>query len=219
MPASIPCNGRLLRYYREQRGWTQIELAVRAGYSERLVRKAESDGTIRPESLEVLALALSTPQQKLQAGDLTTDPLAVAQAFIRGYLQHGVDSAHRCAHLFAPDVVNVIHTDADNLAFGGEFHGVDGLDQMFRRAYSQFTPVEEDFGRWFTEGQRAIALRHEVLKPAGVETDVTLSTWILHEYTVVDGLIARTDTYVDSLAWSRYLVYRPGEVQLVEEPT
>src|SRR3712207_1925771 len=117
-PLRLVCNGVLVRFYRQQRGWTQPQLATRAGYSERLVRKVEKGEPIRRSSIEHLAQALSTEELPLYWADLTTDPLAVAQAFVRAYLRHGRNAAEACSHLCHPDVVMAIHTDAPNLAFG-----------------------------------------------------------------------------------------------------
>jgi hypothetical protein len=101
--------------------------------------------------------------------------------------------------------VMAIHTDDPNLQFAGDFHGIDGIEQMIRHAYSQFTHVKKDFGRWSVNGQRAVAMCEEVLQAASSPNAPLLRTWILHEYTVVDALISRIDNYIDSIAWSRYL--------------
>lgn len=139
------------------------------------------------------------------AGDLSTEPLAVAQAFVRGYLKYGVEAARRCEHLFAPDVVLVIHTAAAELPFAGKFRGVDGIDRMLRESLAQFVSVREDFGKWFTDGPRVAALRHQVMRPAaGGEP---FEAWILHEYMVSGGRLARIDNYIDAMAYSRGLAW------------
>jgi transcriptional regulator with XRE-family HTH domain len=67
---SMAVCGWKLRALRARRGWTQIELAARAGYCERLVRKAELNGTIARETLEVLAITLSDDQLTVRPVDL-----------------------------------------------------------------------------------------------------------------------------------------------------
>ena len=52
---SLPVNGEMLRFLRNRRGWTQEDLASKAGYSERAVRKAESSGGLHPDTIEILA--------------------------------------------------------------------------------------------------------------------------------------------------------------------
>ena len=206
MREDMHCNGGLIRHYRKQLKLTQLQLAVKAGLSERVVRKAENDELLRADSLELLASALGTAAMPLHARDLTSDPLAIAQAYMRSYLQYGADSPRQSEDLFAPDVVMAIHTDDANLQFAGDFHGVDGIEKMIRYAYAQFTHVKKDFGRWSVNGQRAVALCEEVLQATASPDSPLLHTWILPEYAVVGGQISRIDNYIDSIAWSRYLV-------------
>ena len=52
---SIRCNGEMVRFLRKQRGWTQERLATAAGYTKRLVAKAESSGSLNPDTIEILA--------------------------------------------------------------------------------------------------------------------------------------------------------------------
>ncbi len=210
MREDMPCNGELIRHYRKQLNLTQLQLATKAGLSERVVRKAETNGQLRADSLELLANALGTGDMPLHARDLTSDPLAISQAYMRSYLQHGADSARQSASLFAPDVVMAIHTDDASLQFAGDFHGVDGIEKMIRYAYTQFDHVNRDFGRWSVNGKRAVAMCEEVLRAAGNPDAPVLRTWILHEYTVINGLISRIDNYIDSAAWSRYLTQVNG---------
>lgn len=206
MAKTLKCRGDLIRYYRERLGWTQVQLAVRSGYSERLIRKVEEGRPARQSTLEVLAQALSSDEVKLTAADFSTEPAAVAQAFVRGYLHYKEQAATRCAYLFHPDVVLVIHTDPNDLAFGGEFAGVEGIDRMIRTAYSQFEVIHEDFGKWFTNGTKVAALRQQILKARHVESP-RFNTWILHEYTIASGRIKRIDNYIDAAVYLKLLEY------------
>ena len=92
MREDMHCNGGLIRHYRKQLKLTQLQLAVKAGLSERVVRKAENNELLRADSLELLASALGTAAMPLHARDLTIDPLAIAQPYMRSYLQYGADS-------------------------------------------------------------------------------------------------------------------------------
>ena len=204
------CNGRLIRHYREQLKLTQTQLAARAELSERVIRKAENDESVSQTTLKALASALRTKDQDIHATDLICEPLAIAQAYMRSYLQHGADSSRQSVHLFAPDVVMAIHTDDPNLQFAGEFQGVGGIERMIRYAYAQFNHIKKDFGRWSVNGQRAVAMCEEVLQATGNPDSPLLHTWILHEYTIAGGVISRIDNYIDSAAWSRYLVEVSG---------
>ena len=211
------CHPGLVRAYRERRGWTQVQLAVRAGFSERLVRKAESGEAVRMETVDILAQALSTDAERLSGRDLIDDPLAVAQSFVRAYLTHGIDGARLSAHLLDPNIVMAIHSDPTNLQFAGEFFGIDGIEHVIRTAYVQFTVVSENFGKWFTNGPKVAALRQQVLRANGVPNSPELQTWILHEYTVEGGRILRVDTYLDAGVYLRLLHFATAEATRAAE--
>jgi transcriptional regulator with XRE-family HTH domain len=194
-----------IRDYRQQRGWTQRELARRSGFSERLIRKAEEGAEVRLSTLQVLAKTLSTPEFVVTAENLRRDPMAVAQMFVRGYLKHRAEVGRQCAHLFHTDIVMAIHADPSALSFAGEFHGIDGIDRMIRTAYAQFEPINEDFGKWFMSGSTVAALRQQVVRLRGVADSPELRSWLLHEYTVDHGKIRRVDTYTDAAIFMRLL--------------
>ncbi len=64
-------NGVTIRFRRKQLGWSQVELGHRAGYSERVIRKAEANGTLRLQTIKDLAMTLSVGGQLLTFQDLT----------------------------------------------------------------------------------------------------------------------------------------------------
>ncbi|MCU0708277.1 MAG: helix-turn-helix domain-containing protein [Pirellula sp.] len=63
-------NGSRLRSLRQSRGWTQVEFGRRAGYSERLIRKAESGGNLLVNTIDDLATALSQINDVVSAESL-----------------------------------------------------------------------------------------------------------------------------------------------------
>jgi transcriptional regulator with XRE-family HTH domain len=65
-----PVNGSHLRSLRQSRGWTQVEFGRLAGYSERLIRKAESGGNLLLETIEDLATALSQTNEVVSSESL-----------------------------------------------------------------------------------------------------------------------------------------------------
>lgn len=76
----IPVWGIRLKELRKRRGWTQQDLANHSGYCERLVRKAELNGTVSEETLEVLAMTLSDLQLRVSIDDLSLSSRATAVA-------------------------------------------------------------------------------------------------------------------------------------------
>jgi transcriptional regulator with XRE-family HTH domain len=205
MPRQADSNGSLIAHYRNLLNLSQLELAIRASLSERVVRKAEAGESLRWSTLEALAEALSSKSLQLTAADLTCDPLAVAQALKRTYTQYGSEIIRRCAQILSPGIVIAIHTDVQNIAFAGEFHGMDGLEKIIRDGTAQFQDRTIKSERWTVDGNRVFAFCHEVFRLKGIENAPLLETWMLHEYTVTDAKIIRIDTYIDSLAWVRYL--------------
>src|SRR5262245_57470735 len=63
--ASVEPHGEKLRHLRRALGWTQLELALRAGVSERTVRSAERGRPIRRDFLDYLAGALGVDLREL----------------------------------------------------------------------------------------------------------------------------------------------------------
>lgn len=63
-------NGTYLRSLRLSRGWTQAEFGRRAGYSERLIRKAESGGNLLLDTIDDLAATLSQINDKVTSESL-----------------------------------------------------------------------------------------------------------------------------------------------------
>lgn len=71
--ATIETHGEKLRHFRRARGFTQLELALVAGVSERTVRSAERGRPIRRELVDYLAQALG-----VGISELVREPVAVA---------------------------------------------------------------------------------------------------------------------------------------------
>ncbi len=132
-----------LREHRLRRGMTQAQLASVAGFSERVIRKAEAGEPIRPHTLEVLAESLSTPDQPLTAADLRGDPMAVVQAYYRIRRQYSYDFAPHCGHLLADDYTVTIHADKDVLPYAGTWHGQEGLHALYQQIRQFFRPMGE----------------------------------------------------------------------------
>jgi len=72
---SFAVAGPLLSALRAGRGWTQQEAAAKAGFSDRLIRKAEAGGTIDSHSIATLAQLYSTPKRRLTTQDLLAQDL------------------------------------------------------------------------------------------------------------------------------------------------
>lgn len=68
-----------------ERGMTQYQLARVAGYTERLVRKAEKGGRLDVVTIRNLAGALSMFGQSVSADSLCLDNLSIAKLWVKGF--------------------------------------------------------------------------------------------------------------------------------------
>lgn len=83
MAMSMSLKANLLRL-RNQKGWTQAELARRAGVSQQVIGDIESGRTIRPRQLHEIAAALSTTIEQLDPERYNRPTVEVAATPIYG---------------------------------------------------------------------------------------------------------------------------------------
>jgi transcriptional regulator with XRE-family HTH domain len=97
--------GQRLRDLRTSCGLTQVELARLAGYSERLIRKAESGGSLSLATIADLAEALSSHQRWVSPAELCCSHEALARLFVDSYDEHERLMLDYCRHILADDFV------------------------------------------------------------------------------------------------------------------
>ena len=86
---SVVCNGPALVRLRQQLGWTQFDLAVNAGYSERLVRKAEAGRPVAKRTIRGLRDAFHHAGQPITLEELLQNPVSLADQFLKQLLTVG----------------------------------------------------------------------------------------------------------------------------------
>jgi transcriptional regulator with XRE-family HTH domain len=128
---SIRGNGEQLRYFRNRRQLTQEELADLAGLSVRVLAKAEAGAAVRPDTIELLAEALSDPKQVVFPEDLVCDPRTLALKFFRSYAIDERQLVARCQGILADDVIAIMAGDPAEIPFSGRYEGVDGMDRLW----------------------------------------------------------------------------------------
>lgn len=144
---SLPCSGEVLRHYREKRGWTQEELANRAGFTKRLVAKAEANGSLKPYSIEVLAETLSEGADEVFPEDLTTSPKELAIALLLAICDHESETVASCRQFLSDDLILYIPGGADCAPLSGVHRGVDGLDRYFRTFFRMFQRPDKELAK------------------------------------------------------------------------
>lgn len=127
----IPVWGERLREIRKQCGWTQFELASRSGYCERLVRKAELNGRVSEETLEVLAITLSTPNNPVTVADLTLTPQSVPVDFYQAIYRPDPKNLIRLEAFVVNDLIIDCSAVDQSLPMNGIYCGKNGLHEWY----------------------------------------------------------------------------------------
>ncbi|MCC7335069.1 MAG: helix-turn-helix transcriptional regulator [Pirellulaceae bacterium] len=188
--------GNRVRDLRILRGMTQTELAKLAGYSERLVRKAEAGGSLSQTTIEDLADALSCQHSKVTPSDLCSSPETLARTFVDCYDEHERRMLDYCGHLLDEDFV--FHcAAAPGSSLGGDWCGAEG----FQAWLDQFFSITSRLNRkclkplYMTAENRVTARYCDTFVAADHSQHVM---WVNLHFTTGDGLIQRIDDEYDT---------------------
>ena len=134
-PRFIAINGRELRNCRLALGWTQFQLAKSAGYTERLIRKAEKGGTLDIATIQNLAEALSTTDSAVSIKSLTFDMVAIARKWVESFDRLKAGMLPHIEPFLTEDFEFVCPGDPAMAPFVGTWKGATGhqlwLDHFF----------------------------------------------------------------------------------------
>ncbi len=136
--------GERLKHYRKRLGWTQEELAHQSGYSDRLIRKAESSHTLCYETICNLAQALSCKKLEVKADDLICSPKKSLQRFLDLGFTELLDI--RSIQEIVTADCRLDFTGDARVPFTGLWSGIEGLFRwlaLFREQLSRMKIVEE----------------------------------------------------------------------------
>lgn len=136
---SLPVLGDDIRKLRNDRGWTQQRLAEESGFTSRLIRKAESGTPLHPDTIEILAETLSTPEKHLAPEDLVFSDALVISTFYLALSDYGADVGYKMSHLFDDELMVWIAGEETGLPFAGVWRGLDGLHEYFSILLKCFT--------------------------------------------------------------------------------
>lgn len=188
--------GESLRDLRIMRGLTQAELARRAGYSERLVRKAEAGGALSLSTIEDLAEALSRQEHKVVPSDLCSFPEAIARKFVDCYDEHQQLMLNYCADLLAKDFVFDCAGEPGSLV-AGEWRGVVGfqawLDKLFAIVQR---PRRNSLQASYMTAQDSVTARYDDTFTAADQSQHVM--WVNLHFTIRHGLIERVENEFDT---------------------
>lgn len=166
---SLVVNATLLKRLRLQKGWTQAEMARRAGYSERLIRKAELGGKIRYEVVADLAACLSEGGNPVSLENITQDPLRIAQWWMIAFDQQGREMLTGYEHYFTSDFVfHCAGNTEDSFPFNGTWHGLVGHQQWLDLFFGLMERVQ-GIDVTYTVGDDMVSARwNETVKIHGI---------------------------------------------------
>lgn len=207
---SLSCNGELIRFYRAQLGWSQEELAARAGYSDRLIRKAESGQTVHADTIEVLAMALSSASQAVTPEELVSDPMRLAKSFCQILSEDEANAAARSEPILAPDLQMTVAGDPDMFPFAGRFEGISGYDTFCRRFFEIMYCPDKSFWKpkLMIHGNEGISWGLQRMQVPGAEEWIT--SMLIFRFEFCRGKISRIeDEYNVESAYDYFRKHAP----------
>jgi len=194
----LPVNKVNLRRLRLERGWSQDELAKRAGYSERLIRKAESGGTVSSQTIQDLAGALSDDIKPVTYQELVMDHLAIARQFVYAYDHYGQRMLDHCREILHDSFVFYCPGDTERVPFAGEWHGISGMQTFFDRFYSTFMRKLGTLQPTYLVGEEQVCARF--IDQVFFQGHSMPKYWLNLQIHFKDGLISRIDDEYDTKA-------------------
>lgn len=193
-------NGKRFADLRKQIGLTQIDLANRAGYSERVIRKAESGGPLRFDTIRDLSECLSTSRRIVEPGHLLQSNRELAVQFVHAYDHFGRDALLHCEGLFTDDFEFFCPGDTEQVAFAGLWRGTAGAQEFLNIFFSLFTRSVGSLQTTYLEADNRVVARYE--DQVFFESHPMPSFWVNLHFQFRDGLISRIDDEYDTRAAS-----------------
>ena len=164
----LAINGRLLKAHRLEQGMTQLQLAKSAGYSERLIRKAENGGTLDIATIQDLAEALCQTDKVVPWESLVLDNLAIAKSWMEALDTYGRDMLPCVEPCIANDFVFYCPGNLDVASFIGTFHGPTGFQKWLDSYFSEFTREPGSELQYFVGEDSVIARWLELANVQGI---------------------------------------------------
>jgi transcriptional regulator with XRE-family HTH domain len=189
-------NTQVLRELRVKRGWSQRELAEKAGYTDRLVRKAEFGGKLDVETIRNIAEALSTLEEKITLDSLTIDVLSIAKKFMKLFDELGPDMAPAIDHCISSDFVIHVTSAVESLPLQGTWVGQKGFQEFLNLFFGTFSRNPNSLSPLYAVGTDFVVARYlNTLRIAGRHDE---ATEVYRHFRFRDGLLSRIDDLYES---------------------
>ena len=199
---SVQCNGSLLAARRRTRGWTQAELASKAGFTERLISKAEAGNTVSTQTLHVLAATLSENGETVTFEDLATNPVALTRQFIESMYHDCGKVIDATEHFLHPECAFFFSGDSDVFPFAGWHYGLDAGRRAFDLFFSILEPPEDlselEHWNYLPTDAGAIAWGDSWIHPIGRPMDEPVKVAVKNQFQ--GGLLTKWEDLFDTQA-------------------
>lgn len=142
MPSNKNCkhvNGEKLRELRLVCGWTQKDLARHAGYSERLIRKAEGSGSLNFHTIRDLADVFCAYGLPIKVEQLVFDQLQVAKMIVQSLESWDSTAAEKSTEYLSNDLEIHSIADCSKASFTGNWIGPKALHAFLDTFFSTFS--------------------------------------------------------------------------------
>lgn len=197
--ASYPIDRKRLRVARLSAGLSQTELASKAGYTARLIRKAEKVGRLSGAAIEDILQALNEHGCQLSVRDLCSDDVSVSVRFLQRFLSKPIESADGFIDDISDEVV--FHcAGGESNPWSGTFVGAKAFADWHERFHAEFERGTDSAANvvYLTGDRRASILFNDQLIYRG-RADAVL--WINLHLQFGDRQIERIDYQYDTQAF------------------
>ncbi len=194
-PRSVRTNGNSVRRFRLERGWTQKKLANLAGYSPRLIRKAESCGLLDLETVRNIAEAFSSSGNIVTLQHLTLDLRSIAAEWMDALNRDGAAMVSSIKGLLAEDFVFYCPGDPAVAPFIGTWYGAAGLHTFWELYFSVFNRIPNEDIEYCVGNDLVVA---RFMESAYVAGQLYGPIRVNMCFTFKDGLIHRIDDDYDT---------------------
>lgn len=201
------CNGPLIAKLRRQAGWTQKDLAAKAGFAVRVIVKAEAGQSVAPSSVHIIAEALTEGGVPTTPAQLVADPVSLAREFMGAFYEYESKVFEACKHFLSPNLMLHFAGDPNDFPFAGTHVGLDAATIAFEHF---FRLIEFPEGRDEAESFEFIATDDGALMwgeswghPIGMPIPAPVKLAVRMDFQ--DGLMTVWDNRFDTKAGAAYL--------------
>ena len=183
--------------------WSQVELARRSGYSERVIRKAEAGGKLRAETILDLADTMSGNGRVISFAELTVDLESIARRFVESYDSLGCGMLTACFDIFADDFAFNYPADPNQFSFAGVWIGLTGFQDFLNQFFSTFTRKAGSLKPIYMVCEDHVVARFE--DQVYYQSHEMPAYWVNLHFQFGDGKVIRIDDEFDSYNASQSL--------------